>query len=137
MIEISAKLEEALNRALIKVFPKENRSPKTSLILTSTNIVPASKPEFGDFQINCALALAKEIKQPPRQIAEQISNQLKKDNDYRKRLAGNIKEEYSYANAFTQNQKNIVYEELLWLASNYTKMASDYHKKKLLRLINT
>ena len=54
---------------------------------------------------------------------------LKQQNDYRKRLAGNIKEEYSYANAFTQKQKQIVHEELLWLASNYTKAASQHHNK--------
>ena len=44
---------------------------------------------------------------------------LKKNNDYRHRLAGNLKEEYSYDNAFTTKQKEIVYEELLWLISNY------------------
>ena len=82
MLEISARLEEALNRAFIKVFPKEDRSSKTSSILTGSNLVPASKPEFGDFQINCALSLAKEIKQPPRDIAQQIANQLQKDNDF-------------------------------------------------------
>jgi len=84
MIEISSKLEEALDRALIKVFPKEDRSPKSSSILESTHLVPASKPEFGDFQINCALALAKEIKRPPRHIAKQIADQLQKDNDFLK-----------------------------------------------------
>ncbi len=84
MIEISTKLEEALNRALLKIFPKEGRSTTTSTILTSTNLVPASKPEFGDFQINCALALAKEIKQPPRQIAQQIADELQKDNYFLK-----------------------------------------------------
>ncbi len=82
MLEISSRLEEALNRAFIKVFPKEDRSSKTSSILTSSNLVPASKPEFGDFQINCALSLAKEIKQPPREIAQQIADQLQKDNDF-------------------------------------------------------
>ena len=82
MLEISARLEEALNRAFTKVFPKEDRSSKTSSILTGSNLVPASKPEFGDFQINCALALAKEIKQPPRDIAQQIADQLQKDNDF-------------------------------------------------------
>ena len=80
MLEISTKLEEALNRALAKIFPREDRSPTTSSILESANLVPASKPDFGDFQINCALALAKEIKQPPRQIAQQIADQLKKDS---------------------------------------------------------
>jgi len=84
MLEISAKLEEALNRALVQIFPKEDQSPKTSSILTSTNLVPASKPEFGDFQINCALALAKEIKQPPRHIAQKIADQLQKDDNFLK-----------------------------------------------------
>ncbi len=82
MLEISKKLEDVLNRALVKIFPKEDRSNKTSSILSGTKLLPASKPEFGDFQINCALPLAKEIKQPPRQIAQQIANHLQKDNDY-------------------------------------------------------
>ena len=82
MLEISARLEEALNRAFTKVFPQEDRSSKTSSVLKGSNLVPASKPEFGDFQINCALSLAKEIKRPPRDIAQQIANQLQKDNDF-------------------------------------------------------
>ena len=82
MLEISARLEEALNRAFTKVFPQEDRSSKTSSILTGSNLVPASKPEFGDFQINCALSLAKELEQPPREIAKQIADQLQKDNDF-------------------------------------------------------
>ncbi len=82
MLKISARLEEALNRTFIKVFPKEDRSSKTSSILKGSNLVPASKSEFGDFQINCALSLAKEIKQSPRDIAHQIANQLQKDNDF-------------------------------------------------------
>ena len=82
MLAISAKLEEAINRAFIKVFPKENRTSKTSSILTSSSLVPASKPEFGDFQINCALALSKELKKPPRHIAQQITDQLQKDNGF-------------------------------------------------------
>ena len=82
MLAISAKLEEAINRAFNKVFPKEERTSKTSSILTSSSLVPASKPEFGDFQINCALALSKELKKPPRHIAQQITDQLQKDNGF-------------------------------------------------------
>ena len=82
MIEISAKLEEALNRALVKIFPIKDRSPKTASILKSSNLVPASKPEFGDFQINCALALAKEIQEPPRHIAQQIAYELQEDKKF-------------------------------------------------------
>ena len=84
MLKVSDKLEEALTKALLKVFPKEARNTNTSSILTKANLVPASKPEFGDFQINCALALAKEIKLPPREIAQKIVDQLQKDNDFLK-----------------------------------------------------
>ena len=80
----------------------------------------------------CLTSISDETHDILLSVANKIrkNKKLKKDNDYRKRLAGNIKEEYSYANAFTQKQKNIVYEELLWLASNYTKMASSYNGKK-------
>ena len=84
MLRVSDKLEEALTKALQKVFPKEDRNTNTSSILTKANLVPASKPEFGDFQINCALALAKEIKLPPRDIAQKIADQLQRDNDFLK-----------------------------------------------------
>ena len=49
---------------------------------------------------------------------------LKKDNDYRKNLAGNLSEEYSYANAFTNKEEKIVEDELVWLASEYTKLSN-------------
>ena len=42
-------------------------------------LAPASKPEFGDFQANGALPLAKPLAQPPRRIAEAIVAQLKQD----------------------------------------------------------
>tara|TARA_Y100001972_G_C7588689_1_gene295141 strand:+ start:51 stop:770 length:720 start_codon:yes stop_codon:yes gene_type:complete len=48
---------------------------------------------------------------------------LRKKNDYRKSLAGNLKEEYSYSGAFTKEQDRIVEEELVWLASIYTKFS--------------
>ena len=84
MLKISDKIEDTLKRALITILPKEDHSPKIASILINKNVVPASKPEFGDFQINCALALAKEIKQPPREIAQKIIDQLQKDNDFLK-----------------------------------------------------
>ena len=51
------------------------------------------------------------------------NKKLKKDNDYRKNLAGNLSEEYSYANAFTAKEEKIVEDELVWLASEYTKLS--------------
>lgn len=35
-------------------------------------VVPASNPKFGDFQCNAALSLAKQLKQKPRAIAENV-----------------------------------------------------------------
>ena len=55
---------------------------------------------------------------------------LMKENDYRKRLAGNIKEEYSYNNAFTKKEDQIVEEEFLWLASMFTKMSEESYGSK-------
>ena len=52
------------------------------------------------------------------------NKKLKKDNDYRKNLAGNLSEEYSYANAFTNKEEKIVEDELVWLASEYTKLSN-------------
>ena len=51
------------------------------------------------------------------------NKKLKKENDYRKHLAGNLSEEYSYDNAFNKREDFIVNEELTWLASYYTKCA--------------
>ena len=51
------------------------------------------------------------------------NKKLNKKQDYRNKLAGNLKEEYSYENMFTAKQKQIVHEEFLWLASCYTKTA--------------
>jgi len=57
------------------------------------------------------------------------ANKIRKDknlkikNDYRKRLAGNLKEEYSYDGAFTKREEAIVEEELTWLASTFTKFS--------------
>ncbi|MGB7564102.1 MAG: arginine--tRNA ligase, partial [Prochlorococcaceae cyanobacterium] len=45
-------------------------------------LAPASKPEFGDFQANGALALAKGLGQPPRQIAAAIASQLAADPSF-------------------------------------------------------
>ena len=45
-------------------------------------LAPASKPEFGDFQANGALPLAKPLGQPPRAIATAIVEQLKADSAF-------------------------------------------------------
>ena len=49
------------------------------------------------------------------------NKKLKKKNDYRNRLAGNLSEEYSFADAFTIKERQIINTELRWLASEFTK----------------
>lgn len=39
-------------------------------------LVPASNPKFGDYQVNVALPLAKQVGKPPRAIAEEIVSKL-------------------------------------------------------------
>ncbi len=51
------------------------------------------------------------------------NKKTRKSNDYRTRLAGNLSEEYSYANAFSKKEEQIVEKELSWLASMYTKFS--------------
>lgn len=43
----------------------------------------SSRPEFGDYQFNGAMALAKEYGKNPREIAENIVESIKKDNKYK------------------------------------------------------
>ncbi len=43
----------------------------------------SSRPEFGDYQFNGAMALAKEYGKNPREIAESIVESIKKDNKYK------------------------------------------------------
>ena len=57
------------------------------------------------------------------------NKKLKKENDYRYRLAGNLAEEYSYTNAFTPREREIANEELNWCVSQYTKLSKHYLKR--------
>lgn len=47
---------------------------------TDPLLVPASNPKFGDYQANVAMGLAKQLKQAPRAIAEQLVGQLHLDD---------------------------------------------------------
>ncbi|AFY57652.1 arginyl-tRNA synthetase [Rivularia sp. PCC 7116] len=62
-------LREKLKQALGKAFGDEYAN-------TDPILVPASKPEFGDYQANMALSLAKKLGQKPRDIANQVVENL-------------------------------------------------------------
>ncbi|MEM9816717.1 MAG: arginine--tRNA ligase [Cyanobacteria bacterium P01_D01_bin.6] len=65
MLSAIATLTERLEQALVQAFGDD-------LAGTDPILVPASNPKFGDYQANCAMALAKRLQDKPRAIAEKI-----------------------------------------------------------------
>ena len=72
MLRIANALEAQLREAMQRAFPEVDAR-------LDPQLAPASKPEFGDFQANGALPLAKPLKQAPRQIAGAIVEALQAD----------------------------------------------------------
>ena len=64
------KLKEQLNLAIANAFEKIGIDEKP------IDVVEATRPEFGDYQFNGAMALAKVLKQNPRQIATVIADAI-------------------------------------------------------------
>ncbi|WP_269622261.1 arginine--tRNA ligase [Prochlorococcus marinus] len=75
-------LKKEIENTILSIFPETRCSETKSGFILDSHIVPASKPEFGDFQINSALSLAKVIKQPPRHIAEAIVKKLEQNQSF-------------------------------------------------------
>ncbi len=82
MLTLSNNLEICLQRALERAFPLAAKEARLLGLPFDPQLVKASRPEFGDFQINCALSLAKKLKQSPRDIALAILDQLAKDKGF-------------------------------------------------------
>ena len=72
MLRIAHLLEAQLLAAMERALPGAAQP-------LDPQLAPASKPEFGDFQANGALPLAKPLGRPPRQIAQAIVEQLSAD----------------------------------------------------------
>ncbi len=64
------KLKEEVNTLIKKAFAN------AGIEADSITVTDATKPEFGDYQFNGAMALAKQLKQNPRQIAQTILDNL-------------------------------------------------------------
>ena len=75
MLSLSQSLDAQLRAAMQRAFPEADA-------VLDPQLAPASKPEFGDFQANGALPLAKPLKQAPRQIATAIVEQLQADSAF-------------------------------------------------------
>jgi len=72
MLTVLHALQGQLLAAMQRAFPGAGQP-------LDPQLAPASKPEFGDFQANGALPLAKPLGQPPRAIATAIVEQLTAD----------------------------------------------------------
>jgi arginyl-tRNA synthetase len=77
MLRIAETLEAQLQVAMERAFPDAAAEARAAGRRLDPQLAPASKPEFGDFQANGALPLAKPLGQPPRKIAEAVVEQLK------------------------------------------------------------
>ncbi len=64
------QIKETLNRWIL------DACQKAALPVETVQVVEAGKPEFGDYQFNGAMALAKKAGKPPRQIAQEIVEAL-------------------------------------------------------------
>ncbi len=82
MLTIYQSLGGRVQAALGRAFPKDTYSSKESGYILDPQLVSASKPEFGDFQINGALQLTKILKKPPRDIANAIVEELIRDETF-------------------------------------------------------
>jgi arginyl-tRNA synthetase len=79
MLRIAETLESQLRVAMERAFPAAAAAAQQAGSGLDPQLAPASKPEFGDFQANGALPLAKPLGLPPRKIAEAVVEQLKAD----------------------------------------------------------
>jgi arginyl-tRNA synthetase len=79
MLRIANALEAQLRAAMQRAFPEQAAVAQAAGQCLDPQLAPASKPEFGDFQANGALPLAKPLEQPPRAIATAIVAQLASD----------------------------------------------------------
>ena len=82
MLRLAHALDAQLRAAMQRAFPDAAASAASAAAdgkPLDPQLAPASKPEFGDFQANGALPLAKPLGQPPRKIAEAVVAELNND----------------------------------------------------------
>ena len=79
MLRIAQTLEAQLRSAMERAFPQAAEAALAAGQPLDPQLAPASKPEFGDFQANGALPLAKPLGQAPRAIAAALVEQLQGD----------------------------------------------------------
>ena len=84
MLNLAKELKIEIEDAIEKAFSSEILKLNNAEINLDPQLVRASKADFGDYQINCALGLAKPLKESPRKIALMIIEQLNKNDTFLK-----------------------------------------------------
>ncbi len=84
MRSLYQSLEKIIILTFEETFPEANLLAKKLGKRLDPQLVPASKSQFGDFQINGAMGLSKLIQQKPRDIAETIVKELQKNSEFKK-----------------------------------------------------
>ncbi|MBD2548280.1 arginine--tRNA ligase [Microcystis elabens FACHB-917] len=79
MLRIAHDLNSSLLEALERAFPEAAAAARAAGAPLDPQLGPSTKPEFGDFQANGALTLAKPLRQAPRAIATAIVERLQAD----------------------------------------------------------
>ena len=79
MLSVLQTLRHQLQGAMERAFPEAAAAARAGGNPFDPQLGPASKPEFGDFQANGALPLAKPLGQAPRAIATAVVEQLSAD----------------------------------------------------------
>ena len=82
MLSVFHRLSERLQLALDLSFPEAASAARAAGRPLDPQLVAASKPEFGDFQANGALALAKPLGLKPRDVAAAIQARLLQDESF-------------------------------------------------------
>jgi arginyl-tRNA synthetase len=82
MLRLAHTLEAQLRAAMERALPEAAALARQAGAPLDPQLVPASKPEFGDFQANGALPLAKPLGRKPRDIATAIVEQLAADQEF-------------------------------------------------------
>jgi arginyl-tRNA synthetase len=83
MLSVFHRLSERLQLALDLSFPEQAAAARAAGRPLDPQLVAASKPEFGDFQANGALALAKPLGLKPQDVAAAIRDRLLQDESFK------------------------------------------------------
>ena len=68
-------------KQVLSTLISDSLSEMTGIADCNANVITASKPEFGDYQANGVMALAKQLKTNPRELAQQLVSILEAQNN--------------------------------------------------------